>query len=127
MLEQVNSVLPIVTFLLTLIIGYWAIKRIKKEAISLINGIIIQQKATLKIELEAWLNSETGAKAIYSIGALAGSALMSGTGLQKKSGKFKWQDLLGEVAGEFLKKRIGLGGERQTLNPQRSDNALKSA
>jgi len=111
---------PIIPFLLTLIILYFAIKQIKKEVISVIYSIIIQEKATLKTELEAWINSETGQKAIYGIGALAGSGIMAGTGIQKKSGKFSWQNLVGDVARGWLEKKGFLGGEQQNLNKESS-------
>ncbi len=109
---------PLIPFVLALILAYWATKRIKKEVFSLVTDIIIREKATLKTELEAWINSETGQKAIYGIGAIAGSGIIAGTGFQKKSGKFKWQDLAAEVAKGWLEKKGFLGRERQTLNPE---------
>ena len=110
-----------VPLLLGSILAYWGLKRLKKEAISIIYTIIEQEKASLKTELEAWINSDVGQKAIYGIGALAGSGIMSGTGIQKKSGKFSWQNLVSEIAGDWIRKRSGLGGERKTLNSNPSN------
>jgi len=111
---------PFITFLIGSIVAYFALKRIRKETILLVYSIIAEEKASLKTELEAWINSETGQKAIYGIGALAGSGIMAGTGIQKKSGKFSWQNLLGEIAGDWIRKRTGFRGERETLNKESS-------
>jgi len=118
---------PMVAFLLGSIVAYFAMKRIRTEVISLVYSIISEEKASLKTELEAWINSETGQKAIYGIGAIAGSGIMAGTGIQKKSGKFSWQNLIGEIAGEWIRKRSGLGGERKTLNSDRSKDSIPNA
>lgn len=107
---------PMIAMLLGSIVAYFAIKRIRKEVISLVYSIISEEKASLKTELEAWLNSETGQRAIYGIGSLAGAGIMSGTGIQKKSGKFSWQNLVGDIARGWLEKRGFVGGERKTLN-----------
>jgi len=107
---------PLIYFLLGSILAYFALKQLKKEAISTIYSIIEEQKASLKTELEAWINSDVGQKAIYGIGALAGSGIMAGTGIQKKSGKFSWQNLISEIAGDWIRKRARLGGERKILN-----------
>ena len=118
---------PLITFIFWLILIYWEGKKIENRLISVVNNIIIQEKAALKTELEAWINSETGQKAIYGIGALAGSGIMAGTGIQKKSGKFSWQNLIGEIAGDWIRKKTGFGGERKTLNSNQDREALKSA
>ena len=67
-------------------------------------------KLELKKELEMWLNSETGAKALYQIGALIGHGASTGLGIQKTGGKFKWENLLGDIVTSYLKGKNPLSG-----------------
>ena len=48
------------------------------------------------------MKNEDLEKKVYSIGALLGSGIAQGTGLQKKGGKFGIQDLVMQVAGQWL-------------------------
>ena len=62
-------------------------------------------------------------KKVYAIGALLGSGIAQGTGLQKKGGKFGLQELIMQIAGQWLAGK-GVGtttGQEQkpliSLNP----------
>lgn len=68
-------------------------------------------KIDVKRDLETWLNSETGQKAIFSIGAIIGNGAKAGFGIGTKGGKFKWQDLAAEVAREWILPKI-FGGKK---------------
>ena len=68
--------------------------------------LIENEKKRLKTELEAWLNSENGQKALFSIGALMAAGMKSGMGLTQKGGKFKMEDLIGQIIGSFIQKQI---------------------
>ena len=116
--SNVQFIMLLLPMLITLIGGYFLIKRLKKEAISIIGTIIDGEKALIKADLEGWINSDVGAKALYSLGGMVGAGAMAGTGLKKGSGKFKWQDLALEVASGFLKRNIPQIG----LNPDSPQN-----
>ncbi len=68
--------------------------------------LINQYKKELKQEAEAWLNSETGQKAIFQIGAIIGNGAKAGLGMTTKSGKFRWQDLAGQVLSQWIQGRM---------------------
>ena len=44
---------------------------------------------------------------VYSIGVIMAQGAKQGFGISGKSGKFKWQDLIGQAAGGFLQKFLG--------------------
>lgn len=77
----------------------------------------------LKAELQEWLNSEKGQKAIYSIGALIGSGATAGTGLKKSGGKFSFEGLIGQLIGSFLQK--GLPGAADQGPPAVNQESVK--
>jgi len=99
-------VLAVLPFFLNLLIGYYVLKRARKEAFSLIGEIICVEKGLIKADLENWLNSETAQKALYQLGGLIGNGAASGLGIQKGSGKFKWQNLVGELATNFISGKL---------------------
>jgi len=101
-------VLAVLPFFLNLLIGYYVLKRVRKEAFSLVSEIICVEKGLIKGDLEKWLNSETAQKALYSIGGLIGNGAASGLGIQKGSGKFKWQNLVGDLATQFIQGKLQL-------------------
>lgn len=113
----ISSLIP---SLLTLIGGYFILKRLKKEVKNIACDIIFEQKTEIKHDLEDWLNSDAGLKALYTIGSLIGSGALKGTGIQKGTGKLKWQDLALQVASGFIKDKLGgnLGGFIQPQTPQ---------
>jgi len=94
-----NASISAVITTLSLVIGYYVLSK-KAEK------LIETNKIQLKIEAENWLNSEKGQKALYSIGALIGNGARTGIGLQTKTGKFKFQDLLGQIAGNYIQNKI---------------------
>lgn len=59
-------------------------------------------------------------KNIYTLGALIGNGAISGAGINKpSSGKFKLQDVIGQVIGQFIQSKIslpGTPGEQPTQN-----------
>lgn len=52
---------------------------------------------------ETSTNDQFKAK-IFAIGALLGSGIASGTGLQAKGGKFRWQDMAAQIIGQYAQK-----------------------
>jgi len=100
MLEIIlSAVITTIITTFSIVIGYYVLT---KKA----NEMIETNKKTLKNDMEIWLNSETGQKALYSIGALIGNGAKSGIGIQTKSGKFKWQDLIGQIVGSYVQGNI---------------------
>lgn len=80
-------------------------------------------KNQLKNEAETWLNSESGQKAIYSIGAIIGNGAKAGIGIKTSGGKFKFENLIAEIAGRFIQDRISpnIPQESQVLNNKTPD------
>ena len=81
-------------------------------------------KKKLKQEAETWLNSETGQKALYSIGAMIAQGAKDSIPFVSKGGKFKWQDILVQVGLGWAKSK-GLipdlqknEGENPSTNPE---------
>jgi hypothetical protein len=54
-------------------------------------------------------------KKIYFLGGILGNGLKAGIGLNKIGGKFKWEDMAGQLLGGWLQKTF-LGGTEE--NPQ---------
>ena len=93
-------------------IVYYLFKKTAKKEVETI-------KKDLKNEISGWLNSETGQKAIYSIGALIGNGAKAGIGMKNTSGKFKWDNLLGQIVGTYVQNKVipslgGLSGQTNT-------------
>ena len=91
-------------------------------------------KNTLKTEAEAWLNSETGAKALYGIGAMIGQGAKQSIGMGTTGGKFKWQDLVTQIGLKWVENKIpglGLGtstpGQNLNIEKQERSKHLGSA
>lgn len=83
-----------------------------------IPDIINQEKADLRLEIEEWLNSEKGQKTLYMVGALIAQGAKDSLPFISKGGKFKWQDLIGQIAGKAASKFLGveLPGQEQPQN-----------
>ena len=93
--------------------------------------LIKNEKNLMKNELEYWLNSETGQKALYMIGGLVSSGMRSGLGLNVKGGKFKLENIIAQLVGSYVEKRIipSLGNQPEfqpNLPQQPNKSALKS-
>ena len=78
--------------------------------------------------LESAATNENLQKNIYIIGGTLGSGLKGGVGLNigPKSSKFRWQDLAGELLGQFLQGNLkipspspGPSPSSQTINSQK--------
>lgn len=75
-------------------------------------------KNELKTEVEAWLNSEKGQKALYLIGGLLASGMKSGLGIQKGSGKLSLEGLVAQIVGSFIQSRLPQpSGETSQIQP----------
>lgn len=96
---MIEVVINAVISALTVLLGYYVISK-KAEK------IVEKTKIELKDELEDWLNSENGQKALFSIGALIGNGAKSGFGLNARSGKYKPQDLLAQIAAQFIQQKL---------------------
>lgn len=68
--------------------------------------LIENEKLTLKNDLEKWINSETGQKAVYMLGGLAAAGMKGGLGLNIKGGKFKIENILAELFGRYAQEKI---------------------
>lgn len=84
--------------------------------------IIENLKGEIKSDLETWLNSDKGQKALYQIGGLVGHGAVAGAGIQKTGGKFKWENVLGELVTSWIQGKNPLGGlaasnTEKTLSP----------
>lgn len=101
-------ILTAVIVALSTFIGVWYIQR-KAEI------LIENTKYDIKEEVKTWLNSEVGQKALFTVGAIIGNGAKSGFGISAKSGKFKWQDLLGQIAGNYIQNTFG-GGTQGVQN-----------
>lgn len=99
MVTMLETIISSLISTITLVIAYIYTQRMIKNTVENI-------KRELKLELETWLNSENGQKAIYSIGAIIGNGAKSGFGLQTKGGKFKWQDLVGQIASQYIQQKF---------------------
>lgn len=112
--------------LLSFFIGYYLVS---KKAEKLIESKEKQYKAAL----ETWLNSETGAKALYAIGAMIGTGAKQSIGINTRGGKFKFKDILAQVAGNWISNNLpGIGAMNQNnptqeLNSKSKDRILRSA
>lgn len=87
-------------------------------------------KKQLKSEAETWLNSETGAKALYSIGMMIAAGGKQSLGLNFKGGKFRWQDIVAQIGIEWAKKSFPdlipePGNIQQKLNNPSKDRAKR--
>ncbi len=65
-------------------------------------------KKSIKTEAEAWLNSEKGQKAIYTIGVLLGNAIKQCVGLGGGGGggKIKLENIIGSAIAGFIQSKI---------------------
>lgn len=108
---------PVITVLTGSIVAYFMLKRLRKEAISIAFEIIETKQEEIMTASTEFLQSAEGQKLLYSLGALIGSGVMGGTGIQKKSGKFQWENLATQVIGSFLQSKTGINPLPQN-NPQ---------
>lgn len=97
----------------------------------LVPRMIEDTKNDIKDDIQEWLNTENGQKAIYLIGTLIGNGAKAGIGLSKGSGKFKMEDLIGQAIGSFLQGGMGglmpqqQGSEQPQQTPQQGEQKLK--
>lgn len=66
-------------------------------------------KRSMKHDIEEWLNSERGQKAIYTIGVLLGNAIKQGVGLGSSGGKLKLENIIGQAIAGFIQSKIPIG------------------
>ena len=78
--------------------GYFLIKKLKTEASDIIFNILNDSL----VELPKLMARDDVRQFIYSIGVLIGNGAKSGIGLSKTGGKFKWEDLLGQIIPNIL-------------------------
>ena len=43
---------------------------------------------------------------LFGIGAMLGNGIKSGVGITKGTGKFKWQDIIGQIASQFIMQKF---------------------
>lgn len=65
---------------------------------------------TLNDFLNSLANNEESQKLLYQIGGVIGAGIKGGVGLdltpKTRGGRFKWQDLAMEIAGQFISKSL---------------------
>ena len=128
MLEYVKILSPYLVFLFTVAMGYWAMKRIERRAISLIGEVVAFEKGQIKVDLEKWVNSEVAQKALYSLGGMIGSGAMAGSGLQPKGGKMKFPDLIMQLASTFIQGKLpNINPQQNILTPTAQSNTIPEA
>jgi len=101
-----NGLISIVS---ALIGGYVLSKIIMRKAENSVLSMIEEKKE----EAKEWLRSEDGSKFVYSVGALLAAGFKGGLGMQKSSGKSGLTGLLMEIAGSWLKSKIGVSESNQ--------------
>jgi len=101
-MNDVDIILLILNPVLLGIIAYLSIRKLQ----NMIPETIESLKIDVKRDLETWLNSETGQKAIFAIGAIIGNGAKAGFGIGKKGGKFKWEDLMANIFEEYIAPKI---------------------
>ena len=107
-----------ITVLMSLLGSYVMVKRATRR-----DNLLDISEDILENMLEKAVTDENMQKKVYMIGALLGKGIVDGTGLQKKGGKFGLQELIMQIAGQWLAGK-GVGattGQEQkpliSLNP----------
>jgi hypothetical protein len=101
-----------ITILSGAIVGYVIGKTMFKR----MENYVAEQKAELKTELQAWLNSETGQKALYSIGGLIAAGAKGGLMTQTPRGKGGFQGMIIDLIGQFIGNKIGINPAQAVTN-----------
>ena len=83
------------TVVMTPLLTYFVAKKVANDTIN-----------NVKDEVFDYLQTENGAKMLFGIGAMLGNGIKSGVGLQKGTGKFKWQDIIGQIASQFIMQKF---------------------
>lgn len=131
----INAVISTVSGIIAMYIGYKIAKKdLKNDLKKEFSSILLQ----LKDDSEAWLNSETGAKALYGVGMLVGAGVKQSLGITQKGGKMKFQDLLVQVGLNWAQQHFGIPGvpgqpnepsikQQETLNTRNNGTELRRA
>jgi len=51
-------------------------------------------------------NSEKGQKFLFTVGAIVGNGIKTGVGLNPKKGKFRWEDLIGQIISQYFTQKL---------------------
>lgn len=103
----VEAVLSGVMSVLSALLVYYLLQKKAEKTVNF-------YKNQLKTEVEGWLNSETGAKALYGVGMMLGQGAKQSIGIGTKGGKMKWTDLLAQIGINWAQKNLNLGNLGQT-------------
>jgi len=118
MFETVLDIsLSAVMSLISALIVYFLLEKKAEKTIE-------KYKNQLKNEAEQWLNSDNGQKAIYSIGAIIGNGAKAGLGINARSGKFKIENLVGEIASKWIQERFIPQQQQQSQQKRSTSNNL---
>lgn len=71
------------------------------------------------------VQSEDGQKLFYSVGALIGNGAKGGFGLTKGSGKFKIEDLVMGIAGNFIQSKFGVPEQATQMATQMASDGAQ--
>ena len=94
----VNALTVIMTPLLT----YFVAKKVANDTIN-----------NVKDDVFDYLQTENGAKMLFGIGAMLGNGIKSGVGITKGTGKFKWQDIIGQIASQFIMSKLPMQPQQE--------------
>lgn len=78
----------------------------------------------MKTQAIAWLQTEQAAKLLYQVGGIIASGAKSGFGLTQKTGKFKMDDMIGQLIGGFIQKKFLGGEQQQSSQPQTEETKM---
>ena len=113
--------------IISMILGIIIIKRTVKNMIfDVADELINEQIDIRKADVEKWINSETGQKAFYSVGALIGNGAKAGIGLSGGRGKFKSEDVVAQIAGSFIENRFPMKNNGDTNVPNTPQGLSKA-
>jgi len=113
--------------IISMILGIIIIKKTVKNMIfDVADELINEQIDIRKADVEKWINSETGQKAFYSVGALIGNGAKAGIGLNTRGGKFKIEDIIAQIAGSFIENRFPMKNNGDVSAPTSPQSLSKA-
>jgi hypothetical protein len=88
--------------------SFLIIRKVKNGAVDMVLNFI----EDISAEFPKLLAKPEVQQFVYSIGVLVGNGAKSGVGLSTKTGKFKFEDLIGMAIGQLLPKILPGAGEQ---------------
>lgn len=104
-MEIVDMAWSLVSAVLGVIIGAWLVKRMvfsREKTLEMAKPCIEYVKASFL----TWIQTEQAAKLLYQVGGVIASGAKSGFGLNPRGGKFKIEDIIGQLIGKYAEGAI---------------------